>query len=97
MEAGSRKRDFASLNRVSMSRSRKKYPISWFRNRSGKRGKRLYNRRFRRKSKQSIGQNKEPIVLTPSIHRKMGGYDMLGKWYVWGRSNMWMKEKHFRK
>ena len=97
MEAGTRKRDLASLNIISMSRSRKKYPIVWFEGRSAKQDKQVNNRSLRRVSKQLVGQNVEPFVTPAKSQKRMGGFVVKGKHYVWGRAKIRVRKKYFRK
>ena len=78
-----------------MSRSRKKYPIEWFKGRSAKQDKRMCNRILRRVSKQRIEAGKAPLNSVSEASTKMGGFKVWGKTVVWGRK--WISKRDYRK
>lgn len=57
-----------------MSRSKKKFPISWYKLKSAKRYKRIYNRMLRRVSKQFIKQDKELLFSIRGFAKELRSF-----------------------
>jgi len=65
-----------------MSKSRKKYPIEWFKGSSAKQDKQMCNRILRRTSKQRISANEEPMISKREVKMdyKVVGKTLFGQW-----------------